>query len=295
MARVVEEDGVVEADHHADPAVVATLNILAVQFPLVLLLPRDLLEVRLHLRPLRVGAAEGGERAFDLAPRAEAREVVDARHRADEEAVRHVRQRRQVRLVVIAGEIGAGAAREFVHAHVRRAVADAAAGAQPLAQFLVLRFAGEGDLEADGFEGGGVAGVGHADAEARGALEAGRGRGDVGGHGELVGDGLAAAGALAHEGHGRGEDDGAALAGLHRTGYEGFSVAHPLDVVEDWDFAIARQHEVAMHAVDCEVGWDRGLGGAEALCYGGAAEDAPRPWGVPEGPGIGEDVGTDVG
>lgn len=46
--------------------------------------------------------------------------------------------------------------------------------------------------------------------------------------------------------------------------------------------------------MDGEVGGDRGLRCGEALRYGGAAEDAACARGVPEGAGVGEEVGTDV-
>ena len=47
--------------------------------------------------------------------------------------------------------------------------------------------------------------------------------------------------------------------------------------------------------MDGEVGGDRGLGCGEALRYGGAAEDAACAGRVPEGAGVGEEVGADVG
>lgn len=69
-------------------------------------------------------------------------------------------------------------------------------------------------------------------------------------------------------------------------------------MVEDGDRGVAGEDEVAMHAVDQELGirgrwggrWDRALRGAEALCYDGAAVDAARVAGVPEFAGVGEDV-----
>ena len=50
-----------------------------------------------------------------------------------------------------------------------------------------------------------------------------------------------------------------------------------------------------MHAMDGEVGGDGGLCGGEALCYGGAAEDAASTRWMPERAGVGEDVGANVG
>ncbi len=50
-----------------------------------------------------------------------------------------------------------------------------------------------------------------------------------------------------------------------------------------------------MHAVDCEVGGDGGLGGSEALRDSGAAEDATGAGGMPEGARVSVDVWADVG
>ncbi len=68
-------------------------------------------------------------------------------------------------------------------------------------------------------------------------------------------------------------------------------------MVKDRDRGVASEDEVAMHAVDQElgtggrlVGGDGALRGAEALCYDGAAVDAARVAGVPEFAGVGEDV-----
>jgi hypothetical protein len=63
-----------------------------------------------------------------------------------------------------------------------------------------------------------------------------------------------------------------------------------LDVVEDRQGGVAREHKVAVHAVDREVFRDGKLCGREALGYYGAAVDASRPRGVPEGAGVGEDI-----
>ena len=104
-----------------------------------------------------------------------------------------------------------------------------------------------------------------------------------------------APGPLPREAHCRREDALPALPRLHGARDEGFPVADALDVVEDRDLAVARQHEVAVHAVDREVRGDGGLGRGEALRDGGAAEDAARAGRVPEGAGVGVDVGADVG
>ncbi len=76
-------------------------------------------------------------------------------------------------------------------------------------------------------------------------------------HAGLVRHQLPAAAALAHEAHGDGEDGLAALAGLHRAGGEALALAHVLDVVQDGDLGVARQHEVAVHRVHGKV---RGYG-----------------------------------
>ena len=103
------------------------------------------------------------------------------------------------------------------------------------------------------------------------------------------------AGPLPREAHRRREDALAALARLHGARDEGFPVADALDVVEDGDLRVAGEDKVAVHAVDCEVRRDGRLRRGEALRDGGAAEDAARPRRVPEGPGVGVDVGADVG
>jgi len=77
------------------------------------------------------------------------------------------------------------------------------------------------------------------------------------------------------------EDGPSALPRLHRAGREALAVANALDVVEDGDLRVARQHEVAVHAVHGEVGGDGALGGGEGLGDGGAAVDAARSRGVP--------------
>lgn len=89
----------------------------------------------------------------------------------------------------------------------------------------------------------------------------------------------------------RGREDGPpALTSLHRAGRKALAVTHALDVVQDGDLRVARQHEVAVHAVHGEVGGDGALGGGEALGDGGTAVDTARAWGVPEGASVGEDI-----
>lgn len=62
------------------------------------------------------------------------------------------------------------------------------------------------------------------------------------------------------------------------------------DIVHDWYLAVARENEIAVHAVDCEVVWDGSLGCCKTLCDDSASVDSASPWRVPEGPGIGKDV-----
>ena len=66
-------------------------------------------------------------------------------------------------------------------------------------------------------------------------------------------------------------------------------------MVEDRDVPVAREHEVAVHAVHgVFVGGDCELRGGETLGDRGAAEDAAGAGRMPEGAGVGEDVGADV-
>ena len=66
-------------------------------------------------------------------------------------------------------------------------------------------------------------------------------------------------------------------------------------MVQDRDGGVAGEDEVAVHAVDGEVGRDGGLRRGEALRDGGATEDAARARRVPERAGVGVDVRADVG
>ena len=52
-------------------------------------------------------------------------------------------------------------------------------------------------------------------------------------------------------------------------------------MVQDRDGSVAREHEIAVHAVDDEVGRNGVLGGSEGLGDDGAAVDAARAGGVP--------------
>ena len=66
-------------------------------------------------------------------------------------------------------------------------------------------------------------------------------------------------------------------------------------MVDDRDFGVAVQDEVTVHRVHVEVFGDGALGGREALGDDGSAVDSAGSGRVPEGPGVGEEVGVDVG
>ena len=95
---------------------------------------------------------------------------------------------------------------------------------------------------------------------------------------------------LAHETHRHGENAFPALPRLHRARRETLAGPHVLDVVQDRDLGVPGQHEVAVHRVHGEVRGYGALGGGEALGDDGAAVDAAGAGGVPEGAGVGEDV-----
>jgi len=109
---------------------------------------------------------------------------------------------------------------------------------------------------------------------------------------------VAAAAALAHEAERGGEDAAAALAGLHRARAEGPAVAHPLHRVDHRRLRVARQHEVAVHAVHQELRLpvarrrrrDRQLRRRQALRDRRAAVDAARAGRVPQRARVGEYV-----
>lgn len=63
-----------------------------------------------------------------------------------------------------------------------------------------------------------------------------------------------------------------------------------LNVVHDWDLAIACENEIAVHAVDGEVRRDRPLACGKAVGDDGSAVDATGSRGVPEWPGVRESV-----
>lgn len=98
---------------------------------------------------------------------------------------------------------------------------------------------------------------------------------------------------LPHEATRRGKDAPPLLPRLYRPRHKALPVAHPLDVVQDRDRAVAREHEVAVHAVNEVFGCGRrdgGLRGGEALGDDGAPVDAASTGRVPEFAGVGEDV-----
>lgn len=103
-------------------------------------------------------------------------------------------------------------------------------------------------------------------------------------------DGRRAARILAHKRHGRGEDALPPLPSLHGARGERPPLADVLDVVHDGDLAVAREHEVAVHAVHSEVRGHRPLASGEAVRDDRAAVDAAGSWGMPEGPSVREGV-----
>lgn len=61
-------------------------------------------------------------------------------------------------------------------------------------------------------------------------------------------------------------------------------------MVEHGDLGVAGEDEVAVHAVDCEIWTDCGLGGGEGLRDYAAAVDAAGAGRVPERARVGEEV-----
>lgn len=263
--RLVEVDAVVQAHQHAQARPV--LPCVHVE--------REALE---RQPSLQLQAQLLGQLGNVLGRDGEAPQRVHARHRADEVAVRHVRQRVEVRLVAALWR-------------------DAAARARPLAALALVRLSGV--ICADGV-----------------LLTRCRGRPDV--HGQALRNtnllpwllavpvvgrrldpvgqrngvaGLLGAGAvLADEADGGGEDAAALLARLDGAGGKGAAVADALDVEEDGDGGGAGEQEVAVARVAREVVRNRQMRRCEALRDDGAAVDAPRGEGLPGLAGVGEDV-----
>lgn len=244
--RLVEVDAVVQAHHHAQAR--AALPVLQVGSHALELAPeRDLL-----LRRLR-------QRRHLLRLEREPPEPVDPRHGADEVAVRHVRQRIQVRLVA------AG----------RR---DVAARPEPLPALALVRL------------GVGIAAAEHLDVmalERPGARPLGLAVPVIGRRDDAVRQRgrvahlLLAAGGLAHEADGGGEDAAALLARLDGAGGEGAAVTHALDVVEDGNLVGAGEQEVAVARVREELVRHRLLRRRERLRDDGPAVDAARAGWMP--------------
>lgn len=221
------------------------------------------LEKLLQRRPLLLR-----QRGHLLRRHAQPPQLVDARHHADEVAVRDVRQRVEVRLVAALGRDLAPAAVPLPRAalvrprlavvHVEQLDAPALEGALVPRRVLVV-----------------PAGLRHVHALGQ------RGR---------VADLLDAAAGLAHEADGRREDALALLPRLHRPRGKRPAVAHALDVVHDGDRGRARQQEVAVARVHQEVVLDRQLRRRQALRNHGAAIDAARAGREPQRARVGEDV-----
>jgi len=132
----MEINRVIQRHHHADPSAVIRRRA-AKLLVLFRLLPRNVLEVLLHLLSLGIAALEVPQRVLDGPPIRKAHEIMHAGDRADEVRVAHVRQRGQMRLVIVARLVGALAARHLLLAHVGRTLADPADRAHPLAQLAL--------------------------------------------------------------------------------------------------------------------------------------------------------------
>jgi hypothetical protein len=87
-----------------------------------------------------------------------------------------------------------------------------------------------------------------------------------------------------------GEDGAPSLSSLDGAGCKALAVTYPFNVIHDRDLGVARQDEVAVHAVHREIARDSSLGGGQALGNHGTAVDAASSWGMPEGPCICEDI-----
>lgn len=105
-----------------------------------------------------------------------------------------------------------------------------------------------------------------------------------------VPDLLCAAAVLADEADGRREDAVALLPRLHRPRRKRPPVAHPLDVVHDGDRRRPGQQEIAVARVHQEVVLNRQLGGGQTLSNHSAAVDTSSAGGQPQRPCVGEDV-----
>lgn len=81
--------------------------------------------------------------------------------------------------------------------------------------------------------------------------------------------------------HSRSEDCFAPLSGLHCSCSETSSIAHTLDMVDNWYVRVTCKDEVAVHAVWVEVLIDGELGCGEGLCDDRATVDASSTRGMP--------------
>lgn len=297
----MEVDGVVEGDHHAD----GVLVVLSAAgggtkgFVLGLFVARHALQVPHHLGALLGVAVKVVQRRLDVLGAREPDQVVHPRHRPDEVAVRHVRQRRQVCLVVVPRLVRPLPLADLHLAYLRRTVADAPARPQPLVQFALCGLRVQRRREADALKGpvvdvlGGAVGLVLVEGEVLVGVERRRGRHPRRHLGRVL-DRQLAAGAFLHERQRRREDALPPLARLHRPCDEALAVPHPLHVVQDRYLRVARQHEVAVHAVHREVLGDRRLRGGQTLRDRRPAVDASCARWVPEWSGVGVDVRSDV-
>lgn len=92
-----------------------------------------------------------------------------------------------------------------------------------------------------------------------------------------------------------GENRSTALPSLHRAGGETSTVADSLDVVDDGDFRVAGQNEIAMHAVDGKIIGDSSHRGGKRLGDGGTAVNASCARRMPKRPGVCEYILVGLG
>src|SRR3569833_3483414 len=256
--RLVEIDGMIEADHHADARAAAPLGEVGAAAALEVVEAADVLG---HL---------GGHGGDVVDAEGEAPQPVDARDGADEVAVAYVGEGVEVGLQAAGGR-------------------EAAARAHPLARPLLPRpglVAARHHLDAAALEG--------ADAvRALIVVVVWRRRHGGGRHGLVVPLHVVVATTTtqAHERHGHGEDAPPQLPRLHGARRERLAVAHVLDVEQDRQLAVARQQEVAVAAVHREGRVrHRPLPCRQRHGDHRPAVDASRPWRMPERPRVGEDV-----
>lgn len=255
LGRFMKVDAVINADHHAEARPALPLgNAGAHAFKLAEVL--DLATLRRR---------QGGD---VLWRKGKAPEAVNARDGAYKVAVGHVGEGLEVGL----GPPGGG---------------DLSPGAQPLATLAVLGagrlVAGAEDLDAVALEGPRPRPLGLAVPVVGGGHDA---LGERGGVAHL----LVAAGALAHEADGRGEDAPALLPRLHGARGKGPAVAHALHVEQDGHLGVARQQEVAVARVHEVLVGHGALRRRETLRDDGAAVDASRAGRMPRLASVGEDV-----